>query len=184
MHKQVLILTVGYPGSGKTTLIDVLRKEFPGLNVINGDPFRDFLRRDIPYFSDIEYSEMTSKVKQANAIAKEYKRLVFETIFANGESVLVEGNHLEKEKRNSWFTKAKALQPECVTVLLYFKIDEGELLQRYKEREMANPEAAWIQEFNSWRRDQLEEPVAGEADVMLTFDQGNEEEIIQVLKTI
>lgn len=183
MNKQVLILTVGYPGSGKSTLVGLIRKEFPKLNVVNGDPFRELLRKEINYFSTLEFSEMTPEVERANAIAKEYKRLVFEELAGNGQSVLIEGNHLEKNRRDKWFSKAKELNPNIVTVLLYFDINDNDLLERYKTRD-TNSGSFGVQEFHKWRKDQMEQPSANEADKLIVFNQSNQKQVIDELKSL
>jgi predicted kinase len=180
-NKQHLIITVGYPGSGKSTLVRKIRDQFPTLNIINGDPFRDFLRDQISYFHDVEYSKMTPKVKQANSIAKEYKRLVFETLLQNGASMLIEGNHLERDLRDHWFIKAKEINPEIVTTIIYCAIQENELLMRYARREKDNPESSWISEFREWNKARLDEPTPNEADKFIIFNQHNEDEVIKLL---
>ena len=98
--EQAMIITVGYPGSGKSTLVAQIRKEFPSLNIVDGDRLRDLLRQEIPYFNSLEFSEMTPQVEGANAIAKEYKRLVIQELVRNNQAVFVEGNHLDKKARD------------------------------------------------------------------------------------
>jgi len=183
MKKQVLILTVGYPASGKSTLVSLIRKKFPELNIVNGDPFRDLLRKEIYYFNTLEFSEMTPEVKSANVIVKEYKRLVFEELVKKHQSILIEGNHLEKDRRGIWFNKAKELNPNIITILLYFEISHDNLLERYKARDALNSRSMWVQEFHKWRKNQMELPSENEVDRLMTFNQSNQEEVINELQS-
>lgn len=184
MKKQILIITVGYPGSGKSTLIREIRTQFPFLNIVNGDPLRDLLRKEMPYFNSLEFSEMSPEVKRANSIAKEYKRLVLEELVRSKQPVLLEGNHLERAARDKWVEGATAVNPELFTVILYFKISDEELLARYKERELADPNAVWTSEFKKWRKEQLEEPAPEEARELIIFNQNNKEEVFTKLKNL
>jgi len=182
MHKQTLILTVGYPASGKSTLVAKIRQEFPLLNIVNGDPLRDLLRKEMPYFNSLEFSEMTPEVIRANTISKEYKKLVIQELVRSGQLVFVEGNHLEKKARDKWLNYAKEIKPDIKTAIIYFKINDEELLERYKQREVSDPNAAWVSEFSKWRKNQMEEPTSDEATELIVFNQTNQEEVLNKLK--
>ncbi len=181
MSNQVFILTVGYPASGKSTLIDQLRQASENLNVVNGDPFRDFLRKEITHFADAEFSKQEPKTVQANKITKEYKRLMFESLIESGQSILFEGNHLQVSKRERWLKRAKEINPEIKTVILYFNIEEGELLKRYEEREEENTDSSWVEEFHEWRKDQLDVPSELECDQLMIYKLDETQEIIKEL---
>lgn len=182
MNRQVIILTVGYPGSGKSTLVSSIRKEFPSLNIVNGDSLRDLLRKEMPYFNSLEFSEMTPEVERANAIAKEYKKMVIQELARSEQSVFVEGNHLEKKAREKWLAYAREINPDITNVILYFEISEEELIKRYQERDNSDPKAVWVKEFHKWRKNQLEIPSADDADKLIVFNQNNQEQVIGQLK--
>lgn len=184
MKKQVIVLTVGYPASGKSTLIKQLREKFQELNVVNGDSLRDLLRKEMKYFNNLEFSELTPEVKRANAIVKEYKKLIIGELTLSGQSILVEGNHLEKSARNKWLSIAKEINKNILTIILYFKISESEVIKRYQDRGKNDPESKWVAEFEKWRKDQLEEPSADEADKIIIFNQNNQEDTIKELSLI
>jgi len=182
MEKQILIITVGYPGSGKSTLVAQLKKEFPSFNIVNGDPFRDLMRKEMPYFNTLEFSEMTPSVERANAIAKEYKRMVLDELIRSGQSALMEGNHLERGKRDKWFSGPREINPNILTVILYLKIDTEDLIERYKQRDVKNSGSVWVSEFKKWRKEQLEEPTEDEADELIIFNQNNYDEVISKIR--
>jgi len=184
MNKQILVITVGYPGSGKSTLVAQIRKEFPSLNIVDGDRLRDLLRQEIPYFNSLEFSEMTPQVEGANAIAKEYKRLVIQELIRNNQTVFVEGNHLDKKARDKWFDTARQINPNIKTAILYLRISDEELLRRYEEREIEDKNSQWVSEFSRWRKAQLQEPTVEEADKIIIFDQSNQDSVISELRRI
>lgn len=121
-----LILTVGIPGSGKSTWAQELRRTSPpgSVRVVERDELRTLL------FTDA-YHRGTPDNKSENQVTALQEKLVEEGLRA-GATVIVSDTHVEPRRVRPWVEKAQAAGAECA--FEYFDVAPEECKRRNSAR--------------------------------------------------
>jgi len=183
MNKQLLILVCGHITSGKTTLSKKIESAIH-LNKVNGDIIRDMLVANINFYTgtNFSYCDQNCKTMSANKVTALCRYSIIKELLSQGQSVLVDGGGINKEKRNQYIQLAKGNGHKIITIIIEAVAKEKVLLARLKKRDSQNKQHRW---FDFYKRHKKYEPVdSSEADFILTYNQNNRPEIIKTIKSI
>ena len=181
--KQTLIITVGYPGSGKSPLSKEIANKFK-ISRINGDDIRVFLKDNISYFNDIKVNEYeTPKAKSFYKLSQSIRKQLLENLFENNQSVIIDGGNHQIIKRENWIKFTRENYPDTRIVIIYVKIDEKTLLERLDKRDKKEG-AKWRENYEKRWSKTFEEPTLDEADYLLVYDQDNKDEILEEVREL
>ncbi len=184
MKGQYLILIVGHNASGKTTLASELLGFFGDINRVSNDDIRELLMSKVSYFSDTNHSYTSHKSGTMNNIAYAYKEVLAKELLSAGQSILIDGGGITKEKRKENLSFARHACEKITTLIIEVEIDEKKLLERLFERNKKNKNHKWVDFYQNIRKKQYETVAENEADYVLKFNQHNKEKIISKLKKI
>ncbi len=183
MSQQTLILIFGHNASGKTTLAKKIVEQLD-VSRVNGDDIRDFLISKIRYYADAIYSYPSPKIRSANISVNVFRKVIIEELLKQGESVLVDGAGITKERRRNRLIFAEALPEKAQTVIIECVLSETELLDRLRERDKKSAKDKWVDFYKDIRKEQYDRVSTDESDFVFHYDQKNGDEIISDLREI
>ena len=158
MKKPVLILTVGLPGSGKTTFSRQFAAKH-GFVHLNSDRIRLGIF-DNPVYDELEHSIVYHALDE-----------ILADLLKEGKSVIYDANLNRRIHRDEKYAIAKKTDADVITV--YFKVPEELALRRLGEREHEIPKHKWRMSpeavYHHIKRG-LEEP--GSDEPVVNFDSG------------
>lgn len=178
--KQLFIALVGRNASGKTTVAKRLTEDFPVLNRVNADDFRDFVAHQVAYFNALDRSYKNPLYDQLNPLAMTYRTMLTSVLLKAGQHVLYDGSGAKREYRDTYLANVRETAPDCLTVIIYMHIEEAELLPRLEERKGAGGDR-WQEMYWDSAKEGFEPPEPDEADKLLRYDQNNYDEIKQAI---
>jgi len=182
MKNQYLILVVGHNASGKTTLSKEIVCNFKFLNKVSGDDIRNFLKSNILFYNDSDFSHWNKKSSSIFKIVPSFRDSLIKELLLQGESVLLDGGGITRKGRSK-FLKLKKGGDKIGTIIIEARLEENKLLKRLEKRIKNNPKEKWIDFYYEKRKPFYETVSKIEADHVLYFNQ-NKKEIINKLKKI
>ena len=174
---SLFINILGHNGSGKTTLAKKLEVDL-GANRINADDFRHFIKENILYFNTLDFTYKNADFDLLNPLAINYRMQLTDILLGAKQSVIYEGSGFKKEWRKKYIEVAK--NHTAKTVLITCTIEENELLERLAKRQNGE---RWQKQYFDHKVRAFEQPTKDEADIVLTYDQTNYDEILAKLRS-
>lgn len=170
---SVLFITVGHNGSGKTALSLRLKDDFPALNIVSGDAFRDFVREQIPYFNDLDYSYPGGKNNDINPVVNEYRSLITKQLLLANQAVYLEASNYTKAIRKNRRQIGDSVAG-CTVVFIYCEANEDTINERLQRRGHR-----WFEHYQNLKKDTFEAPTQDECDLLITYTQNNYDTVKQ-----
>jgi len=139
---QELILTVGYPGSGKTTYLDTYYRSHPNYRIIS---------------QDVVQSGRTRSTRPIGQVLSEVQ-----TALSNGLSVVVDRTHMTRESRAPFLEMARSF-PNVSTKIMWFNLDLESSYVRNATRNEQDPLVPKVPKIVYYKmRKSFEEPTLDE----------------------
>lgn len=152
-HSPLLIMSVGCPGSGKSTFFSQLRaKSYPDALYFSMDDMREWIKEG-PYY-------ILQKEKEKEVLAR-YKLLVF-TAFKTQKDIILDRTHLTPDHRAPYIEQARLYGYKIK--IYFFHRSLNTCLRQNKLRVRRCPEQHIINCFQ-----QLIPPTMEEADGLVKF---------------
>lgn len=173
---QVLVNLVGYPGSGKRTIMAELAKAY-GLNIVDGDRIRALLNDMVSYYKDPE--EQGTPINDSfRSVVDGWRVTLVRELLMQGQSVIVRGG-IDAESRKKYRDVVRAEFANVPIVMIHCQVDETKLLERLKARG-----ADWVERYHDYFSQAVQPPQDGEYDELIVYTQDNSSEVVQRLGTI
>jgi predicted kinase len=168
--KQVFINVVGYPASGKSTLIRKLSSKLT-LNVIDGTPIRKLLNTEVSYYQSNQVGHSGPVNESFARVVNSWRVSLLDELLSQGQSVIVEGG-INPKHRAIYGNLVKSKYPKVKIIFIHVQIDEAELLKRLKARG-----GDWVGLYKNYYRKVVKPPQSSEYDKLIIFDQSNNNEV-------
>jgi predicted kinase len=175
---QLFIALVGHNASGKTYIARKLEADH-GLNRVNADDFRLFVSEHIRYFHNLDISIKNARFEQLKNLSLTYRYEMSWLLLDAGQNVIYDGSGATKVWRAEYLNYVKEHYPNVTTVLIYADIAENELLHRLEQRGKN-----WQVQYHTNKKELFQPPTPDEADILLTYNQRNYDEIHSQLKRL
>lgn len=173
---SLFINILGHNGSGKTTLAKKLEADL-GASRINADDFRQFIKENVRYFNNLDFTYKNADFDLLNPLVIDYRLHLTDILLGAQQSVLYEGSGFKKEWRKKYLEVAK--KHTAKTVLITCIIEENKLLERLAKRQNGD---RWQKQYFDHKVHAFEHPTKDEADIVLTYNQANYDEILAILR--
>lgn len=173
--KQLFVNVVGYPGSGKSTVIRKLTETFPELNVIDGSPIRKLLNEMVVYYQDPSAVHSGPLNQSFRRIVDLWRVELLRELLGQGQSVIVEGG-IDPASRAKYQEILKTDLPEVLRIMIHCQLDESTLLKRLADR--GQDAVDW---YSSYAKTAIKPPELQEYDQLIVYKQDNLNEVLDEL---
>ncbi len=179
-REKVFIATVGFTHSGKTVIVNELKKRVPYLVSVNSNQIHSVI--DVKFTELADDNSITGKgYYLRNIITEEIREYLIERLSEEGWWIASDSANLKRNERMQRFQVPRRLGYK--TIILWIDLPQEEIARRVmeadKEEQRAGKIPVWFDLFEKVQKPAFEKPEEGEADVIISAE--NESFVIDMI---